>query len=569
MSKLRLLRAGALALALIGLAPRARAQDVEGNVLALQGNDVVVDLGTTRGLAPGDVVEVWRPLKLKHPVSGQVITDRFRIARMKIVQARPSIGIARIEGDADRPLVPGDIVVAPRREPAEPAPKPAEKEKDKEKDRDGDKKLAAPAIVTTTTTTTTATREPKTTPPLDLDAKELHELFLSLRGAPPEKRAAAYKQYVLDHPQSRHVQLLWEEANQLERLVAEVAAQAERRARTPKLVGFVPPARAPAGAPLHVAMEIAKARGAVIHVRRKGEPGFVSTPMTSAGPAYFASTISAETMKEGVVEYFVESSDDAGEVRAVAGSAEAPLSMEVEDPIPPDTRARAAVHHVVTAGAFTDYASFNAKRANDYVWQSEAVLGVRFDDVGLRALRSGFGAYRGKGGTLVDLDEKNLDGRRVGLTYGYLELEIGLTEVFAIAGRAIVGLRDEGVNGGAQGFLRFGSDRKTNLLVGGEILGGIGLRGITQLEWNAFPSFPIVLRSEVTNQPAGVSASPHAGGVGPVTTSSGQGEVGVRSIAQVGYRIVPRLTLAARGSFQARTIHHAGPGAGAAVIYEW
>jgi hypothetical protein len=37
----------------------------------------------------------------------------------------------------------------------------------------------------------------------------------------------------------------------------------------------------------------------------------------------------------------------------------------------------------------------------------------------------------------------------------------------------------------------------------------------------------------------------------------------------VGYRILPSLVLAGRASYQGRTIVHAGPGAGAAVTYEW
>jgi hypothetical protein len=102
------------------------------------------------------------------------------------------------------------------------------------------------------------------------------------------------------------------------------------------------------------------------------------------------------------------------------------------------------------------------------------------------------------------------------------------------------------VNGGAQGFFRIGNDRKTNLLFGGEVLGGIGVRGITQLELAALPRVPVMLRTEVTNEPAGVSISKSPDGK---ITSTGQGEVGVRTIAQVGYRLVPRLVLAVRGSF--------------------
>jgi hypothetical protein len=100
--------------------------------------------------------------------------------------------------------------------------------------------------------------------------------------------------------------------------------------------------------------------------------------------------------------------------------------------------------------------------------------------------------------------------------------------------------------------MRIGSDMSTNLLLGGELLGGIGLRGIAEFDWNSFRNWPIVLRSEVTNQPAGF-----------------EGDVGVRLIAQLGYRVLPRLVVSGRASYQGRTIVHAGPGGGAAVGYAW
>ena len=43
----------------------------------------------------------------------------------------------------------------------------------------------------------------------------------------------------------------------------------------------------------------------------------------------------------------------------------------------------------------------------------------------------------------------------------------------------------------------------------------------------------------------------------------------VLTMVQVGYRLVPELTVAARASYEGRTIQHAGPGAGAGVTYSW
>src|SRR5207247_79527 len=95
--------------------------------------------------------------------------------------------------------------------------------------------------------------------------------------------------------------------------------------------------------------------------------------------------------------------------------------------------------------------------------------------------------------------------REVGLTYGYLEGEAGLDPALSLIARLALGLRDAGVTGGGEAAVRIGSDRKTNLLLGGELLGGIGLRGMAQLEWNTFRRVPILLRTEVTNQPAGTA----------------------------------------------------------------
>lgn len=197
---------------------------------------------------------------------------------------------------------------------------------------------------------------------------------------------------------------------------------------------------------------------------------------------------------------------------------------------------------------------------------------MRFGDVGVRAVRSGFGVYRGAGGSLRDLDELGKEPRATGLTYGYLEGEFGASAFVSLVGRGLVGVKDDGRSGGAQLLLRIGNDRRTNLLIGGEVLGGVGLRSITQLQLASFERVPILLRTEVTNQPAGTrTAEPVAvkDGVAPEALSTDTADIGARAIVQVGYRFTPELTVSLRGSYQGRTIRHAGPGVGAGVTYEW
>ena len=103
----------------------------------------------------------------------------------------------------------------------------------------------------------------------------------------------------------------------------------------------------------------------------------------------------------------------------------------------------------------------------------------------------------------------------------------------------------------------------------GEVLGGVGLRGILELDIAPRGRVPVMVRSEVTNQPAGSGASRGQDPSLAVNESVAAGDVGVRGILQVGYRFAPPLVVALRASYQGRTISHAGPGLGGAVEYRW
>jgi hypothetical protein len=461
-------------------APSADA--VEGNIVQVEENDLVLDLGTLRGASPGDVVEVWRPMRIKHPVTGRFLVDRILIGRLKLGQVRPNLSLATPNGSLTRPAEPGDVVVLPRplspppAPPQAPTPSPAPS--------------ATPTPGPTPNSTPTPTQAPTTAP----------------TPAPASATTTV--------PVAR--------AQEIERVFA--------------------------GEPLRVAIFLTPpASGAVLHARTAGDETYVSQPMAKVGTEYWAATIPPERVRSPSVEWFVEAVSPDGTV-PVVGEASAPRTAAVED-VSPQAPSRKVLGQ---AAIWTDYASFNVHSNDDYVWQTEGVMGARFDDVGIRAVRTGFGVYRGLGGTLQQLDVQHQPGTPVGLTYGYLETEFGIVPTFSIAARAIVGLQQDGVGGGASAFFRIGSDLETNLLVGGEVLGGIGLRGVAEFDWNTFRNWPIVLRSEVTNQPAGL-----------------EGDVGVRLIGQVGYRVLPHMVVSARGSYQGRTIDHAGPGAGAALGYAW
>lgn len=531
--------------------PAASSQEVLGTVLGLDDDELILDLGTDQGAAEGMVVQIWRPLKLKHPVSGKVLTDRFLIGELKLGQVRKTMSLATPEGALRRDPERGDVVIMARA-PAAPAVTPGQPEGP----APGPGEPARPS-----------TKE-------HLEAQAVAKMFDSLQGADLVTRIRKYEDYVRAQPNGRFARVLYEEAAALRQLLAgERAPGAEPReeerprpviVEEPALVSFLGPEEAVAGSPIRFGLEVTDATaGAVLHLRQAGEPAYESVPMTEAGAGYFVATVPGERLAPPEVEYFIEGTSAQGKAYSLVGNASQPRSMEVHAvPLPaPPTKAQASVV------LLTDYADYNRFRGNDRVWQTEGFFGMRYGDTGVRAVRMGFGVYRGIGGSIRELDELNLEGRSVGLTYGYLEGEFGIVRAFSLGGRLAVGLLEDGVSGGGQLLLRIGSDQGTNLLLGGEILGGVGLRSMVQLELASFERVPILIRTEVTNQPAG--ASPSREQSDEEGTAQGGGEVGVRGIVQVGYRVVPSLVLAVRGSFQGRTIRHAGPGFGAAVGYTW
>jgi len=532
----------------LATARRSSAQEVSGVVLALDGSEVILDLGKKQGISDNDVLELWRPLKLKHPVTGKLVSDRFRIGSVKVTQVREVMSLAKPTAPLTRPVEAGDVVIlvgAPKPTVSAPPPKP-----------------------TTTTPGAPTTAAPASTVYVDSDpeVRALGTLFESLHGTSPEVRAKAYDEFIKANPKSRFAGVLQEEIIALRKAAAAGYAPTAPEAQpAPHVRSWRKIEETVADTPLVVAFELeGPIAGAVLQVRTADEPAFTPIPCVARGDGYWSVFIPRDRVRPPTMTWFVEAVGTDGKATPIIGTAGEPLTTKVT------TKAGALtpLKHKNVAAIWTDYADYNRWKGNDWAFQTEGYFGMRFQDVGVRAVRSGFGVYRGKGGSIEELDRPvPVAPRSVGLSYGYLEGEFGLDPFWGIIARAIVGLGNDGVNGGAQGFLRIGNDQKTNLMIGGEILGGIGLRGITQLQLATFPRIPILLRSEVTNQPAGERRFQDP--LDPNRVASERGEIGVRAIAQIGYQLTPALTVFVRGSYQGRTIIHAGPGFGGGVSFTW
>lgn len=569
MTRARWLVGFVCAMAAASLAPSAGAQPapsagsaVEGRVLDVQGTDLVLDLGAATGLRDGDVVQIWRPLALRHPVTKRLVSDRFLIGELVLVQVRPSMTLARYTEPLARTPEVGDVVLLPEIVAAKPAAPAAAASSSP-----APTVQASPAPGTQPAGTTPAAQG-AAAKPKDIHAQRVSMLMMALRGASPERRAQAYEKLAETDVGTPYATALRDEARAL-RGAHGAAPTAEPRPQGPPVPMVY---RAPvieearAGEPIQLALEIYDAAGAVLHVRAKGKPSYTSLPMQPGSGIYFTVAIPGEEIELPALELFVEATDSLGRAVAVLGSSDLPTVVAVR----PVYAEEAPRDFLATVKIATDYADYNRLRGNDYAWQTEGEFGLRIDDTGVRALRSGFGVYRGKGGGVDELDRQGREPREVGLTYGYLEGEFAPVHAFSLIPRVIVGLGDDGVTGGAQMLFRIGNDLETNLVLGGEVLGGVGVRGIAQLELATFERVPILLRTEVTNQPAGAGGG--SGRIGPdgepFFAQEGS-DVGARGIAEVGYRLVDQLVVRVRGSFQGRTIQHAGPGFGGGVSYSW
>lgn len=526
-------------------APADTLDEVRATVIDVQGPDLVLDLPAGVGVVEGEVVELWRPLTLRHPVTGKRLEDRFVIGRLRLMQVRPTLTLARPVAELAREAQPGDLVILTVRRPADVTP---------------DDGAAPPPDAT----------EP---PPERVGAAARHpdeavigELLERLSGASLAERIRAYEAFAAERPDGPFSRTLAEEAAALRILFEAETAPHEEIVSAPRVLSFAAPSSVWADRPVTLGIELSdEAVGAVLHYRTATSPTYHTLAMRPSGPGYFSAQVPEGAVSGPRLQFFVEATDGSGAPLSVVGDDSAPRAIDVLTPLEEDESTVTRSLRVIT-----DYADYNRLRGDDRVWQTEGEFGMRFRDTGIRALRSGFGVYRGIGGSVEELDEARLEPREVGLTYGYVETEIAPVDAVGLIGRAIVGLGDDGVAGGGQALVRIGSDRGTNLLLGGELLGTVGLRSIAQLELATFDRVPILFRTEVSNQPAGASPSDDdvpASGTGDV--SGGDGDIGARGIAQVGLRVVDGFVVAVRGSFQGRTIKHAGPGVGGGVSYQW
>ncbi|MDH5671791.1 MAG: hypothetical protein OEZ06_06550 [Myxococcales bacterium] len=521
------------------------AQPVRATIVAIQGDDYLVDLGRN-AVGDGQSLRIYRAIKVRHPITQQRLEDRFEIGTLQIVQTGQTLSIGRLSQQPDRVLQVGDAVEALVPAPVTSAPQSTPQAQG-----------AAPAEADASATSAQDAA-------MDRPTRELLAYWHATLGQPPRRRIRYYRSFLQRHPQSRFSPGVAREVAHLEAELKRAQARAmdaEDPARAPARtarshVSLDPIERIRIGEPTDLAVGAGgSVRSLLVHTRTTDQSDFSthSAPLDESGHGRI--TLDAALSGEEGFEYFVESVDRDGRLRPVAGRAAQPLVPEVV--AKPDRGHRTEPQ--TSVGFSSEWVSFDGMSGRDQFLITEGDFFSRLKLGLLSGLRMGYGHFRGEGGTVEALDVQGLDPEPATFSYGFVEAEFSLHTHFGAAVRTTAGLgrpasedeQRDGLTGGFQLRLRIGQMSGTRLVVAGELMPEIGQRAFLGLHWETLEDFPMAAEVVVTDQPVDSN------------------ELAVRLIYQLGYRVSQRVTLSLRPSYQLRTIAHAGPGLGAAANFEF
>lgn len=534
----------------------ARAQDGSATIVRIEGDDVFLDAGEER-VSVGDDLEVRRTIEVRHPITRRVLRDWFPVGHIRVATVRARLSIARALGTPWRPLAAGDTVVLPPRAPPEPEESPSNE-----------------AAATTASESTAPPDGAATSGGSDDGAEaaarrlvrarnrhaaELLAVFERTLGRPPEDRIRMLSEYLSLNADSPYRVFVGQEILALQTWLVTGARLESVQAGT---VHWQAIERARVRTPLQIALLLrpeSGLRALLLHARtlRRGRVPVVyrTVRMTIDRAGHARARVPDDLLDGDALEYFVEGVSREGRSVPVVGSAPAPMLVDLEPP--PGVRPRELDRSRIRVSA--EMVDFDLFSGRDWYFLAEADFLYRVRFGLLYGIRVGYGVYRGQGGTVEQLDELGEPPRPAGYTYGYTELELRPFAIFSIIFRATAGLgrpddasvdQREGLRGGFQVRGRIGRERGTHLLFGAETVPELGQRALLGLAWEVIPNVPMAGEVQVTDQPVA-------------------GDLAVRLIYEVGYRVSDAVSLSSRLSYQGRTIDHAGLGGGLAATFDW
>lgn len=272
---------------------------------------------------------------------------------------------------------------------------------------------------------------------------------------------------------------------------------------------------------------------------------------------YLRGAIPAAAVTAPGVEYFVEAAVPHGDSGAAFASPSAPSRVEVAPPPAvlekfAGTRNRTRLSIM---GSYLDFANLDDRMGDrtDKVAMAEIDVLYRLNST-IYGVRAGFGSYGGIGGFANRTWTEADPAPRRGFQYGYAEMELRMPvkkgPPVGAAARMYAGVGEEGLALGLAGRLRLGDPDAANLSVGISAVEELGFFSDLRLETRPDQQVPVGISVGVTDQP-------------------GQGDLGARLAADVGYRALSWMQPTLRVSWQGRTAVHSGVGAGLGVVFDW
>lgn len=564
------------------LGPAAAAEPV---VLAVNGQDIYVDLGAKDGVGTGSVLELLHEIVARDPKSGATLRDRFALGTIEVVKSGNSISVARADGELAKRVLAGDRVrlVSGKRAFVDPWAERVAASKGE----------VAPAPAAPT--------GPGGVP---IDHVGLtREAWQDTLGQPPERRIERWQALLAKDPQTPYRRAIELEMaslrDQIEKRDAMLArarsmSSEDRAPRIAQLAAQLDVApedrgaellvasidRAVPGRPIQLAFLARRpsvVRTAYLYARPDGAAGFTRSELSRDGDAYLRGTIDGSLVRGKRVDWYVEiASAGDGDVEPVLGSSFDPRVIEIdgivaEAPIEPNRT------HI---DGHVDYVDFDGKFGDGYdqYYQAELDFTYRFLQP-VYAVRLGFGTLSGVGGPkdVIDTSTMCTDAagtyrcERMTFSYVYSEVEMRVRPNVAVMLRPQAGVlttdtmdtrdgdRCEGADiagckfrsgFGARGRIRLGREDGTNLVLGAAFTSRVGTLLEAAYHWLPNRVVPVQITVQVTDQPV-------------------VEDFGVRLIADVGYRKVAWFYPSVRVSYQARDIDHSGFGGGFALNFDW
>lgn len=502
------------------------------------------------GLARGQRVSVYRAIEVRHPITHAALRDRYLIGTVTLHSVGERLSVARVAEPLVRPAQAGDEVefldAPPRPAPVRPVAPPVAPTS------------MAPPVATAASDQAASVTCPPTASCLDADDRAVLDVWRETLGLIPSQRVARWMAYLNAHPRSRHAAAA---RAAIAQLTSEGAGQTPT-ADSGAPVGVVAlslgiPALSP-GDPAVIALQVVNDRvrpSGRLFVRRPGAETYETVTLREDGDRFLRGEVPRRFVTLEGFEYFVELDGTNGRAITTFGSDTEPVRVAVtpraEDP--PQVAGRTRVD---LRAEYADVGSRTVQTSNGPLFRQQRfylVEGDFFQRLGAGALygyRVGFGVYSGEGVALSAVNSP-VASELSTVIYGYHELEFRVASIFHVIARGALGVHGTGIVGGAQVRLRIGDERRTNLVLGGDLFNKVGQRAFFALNLYVHPRWPLMAQGEVFNQ------------------SFSGGDPMFRFIAQAGYRITPWFTLSARGSYQLRNIENGGFGGGLATTFEW